>query len=120
MGLQNSPAAQTLVIADLTLRRDLFAKTLSMAAHSDIVRQIDIKPCSKFICHCGGRDCVVITFLAFRASEARPGIQYIQQLLDAGFHRHDDFNNTFCYRVTVSEFGSFLVIARQDRAIQFR
>jgi hypothetical protein len=35
--LQNSPAAQTLVIADLALRRDLLAKTLSMAAQMDIV-----------------------------------------------------------------------------------
>jgi len=30
--LQNSPLAQTIVIADLTLRRDLLVKTLSMAA----------------------------------------------------------------------------------------
>ena len=41
------------------------------------------------------RDCVAIIFLSFRASEARQGIQYIQQLLDAGFHRHDDFNALF-------------------------
>jgi len=34
--LQNSPAAQTVVIADLALHQDLFAKTLSMAAQSDI------------------------------------------------------------------------------------
>jgi len=34
--LQNSPAAQTLVIADLALRQDLLAKTLSMAAQMDI------------------------------------------------------------------------------------
>jgi hypothetical protein len=33
--------------------------------------------------------------LSFRASEARHGIQYFQQLLDAGFHRHDDFNALF-------------------------
>jgi hypothetical protein len=30
--LQNSSAAQTLVIADLALRQDLLAKTLSMSA----------------------------------------------------------------------------------------
>jgi len=64
--LQNSPAAQTLVIADLTLHRDLFAKTLSMAAQSDMVRAIGVKPCSKSVRHSGGRDCVVITFLSFR------------------------------------------------------
>jgi hypothetical protein len=34
--LQNSPAAQTVVIADLMLRQDLLAKTLSMAAQMDI------------------------------------------------------------------------------------
>jgi hypothetical protein len=34
--LQNSPLAQTIVIADLTLRRDLLVKTLSMAAQMDI------------------------------------------------------------------------------------
>jgi hypothetical protein len=34
--LQNSPAAQTLVIADLALRQDLFVKTLSMDAQSNI------------------------------------------------------------------------------------
>jgi hypothetical protein len=37
--LQNSPAAQTLVIADLALRQDLLAKTLSMAAQMDILGQ---------------------------------------------------------------------------------
>jgi hypothetical protein len=35
--LQNSPSAQTLVIAYLALRQDLFAKTLSMAAQTDII-----------------------------------------------------------------------------------
>jgi hypothetical protein len=34
--LQNSPAAQTLAIADLEFRQDLIAKTLSTAAQSDI------------------------------------------------------------------------------------
>jgi hypothetical protein len=34
--LQNSPLAQTIVIADLTRRRDLLVKTLSMAAQMDI------------------------------------------------------------------------------------
>jgi hypothetical protein len=34
--LQNSPAAQTLVIAYLALCQDLFAKTLSMAAQNYI------------------------------------------------------------------------------------
>jgi hypothetical protein len=34
--LQNSPAAQTVAIADLALRQDFFAKTLSMTAQSDI------------------------------------------------------------------------------------
>jgi hypothetical protein len=34
--LQNSPAAQTLVIADLALRQDLLAKTLSIAAQINI------------------------------------------------------------------------------------
>jgi len=40
-------------------------------------------------------DCVVITFLSFRASEARHGIQYFQHVLDAGFHRHDDVDGFF-------------------------
>ena len=40
-------------------------------------------------------DCVVITFLSFRASEARHGIQYYQHVLDAGFHRHDDVDGFF-------------------------
>jgi hypothetical protein len=35
--LQNSPSAQTLVIADLTLRQDLLAKMLSMSAQMDII-----------------------------------------------------------------------------------
>jgi hypothetical protein len=35
--LQNSPAAQTVVIAVLALRQDLLAKTLSMAAQMDIL-----------------------------------------------------------------------------------
>jgi hypothetical protein len=35
--LQNSPAAQTVVIADLALRQDLFAKTLSMSASMDSI-----------------------------------------------------------------------------------
>ena len=35
--LQNSPSAQTVVIADLSLRQDLLIKTLSMAAQRDIV-----------------------------------------------------------------------------------
>jgi hypothetical protein len=34
--LQNSPAAQTIVITDLTLRQALLAKTLSMIAQTDI------------------------------------------------------------------------------------
>jgi hypothetical protein len=33
--LQNSPSAQTLVIADLALRQDLLAKTLSMSVQMD-------------------------------------------------------------------------------------
>jgi hypothetical protein len=33
--LQNSPLAQTIVIADLALRQDLFTKTLSMSAQMD-------------------------------------------------------------------------------------
>jgi hypothetical protein len=37
--LQNSPSAQTLVIADLTLRQDLFAKTLSMSAQMVLLGQ---------------------------------------------------------------------------------
>jgi hypothetical protein len=35
--LQNSPSAQTVVIADLTLRQGLLAKTLSMAAQMDLI-----------------------------------------------------------------------------------
>jgi hypothetical protein len=34
--LQNSPAAQTVVIANLALRQDLLAKTRAMAAQMDI------------------------------------------------------------------------------------
>jgi hypothetical protein len=34
--LQNSPTAQTLVIADLALRQDLYAKKLLTAAQMDI------------------------------------------------------------------------------------
>jgi hypothetical protein len=34
--LQNSPSAQSVVIADLTLRQDLLANTLSMAVQIDI------------------------------------------------------------------------------------
>jgi hypothetical protein len=34
---KNSPAAQTLVIADLALRQDLYAKTLLTAAQMDII-----------------------------------------------------------------------------------
>lgn len=37
--LQNSPASQTVVIADLALRQDLFAKTLAMVAQMDILVQ---------------------------------------------------------------------------------
>jgi len=37
--LQNSPAVQTVVIADLTLRQDLLAKTLSMAAQTNTFGQ---------------------------------------------------------------------------------
>jgi hypothetical protein len=33
--LQNSPSAQTIVIADLTLRQALLTKTLSMASQID-------------------------------------------------------------------------------------
>jgi len=36
---QNSPAAQTVVIADLTLHQDLLDKALSMAAQMDIFGQ---------------------------------------------------------------------------------
>jgi hypothetical protein len=35
--LQNSPSAQTVVIADLMLRQYLLAKTLSMAAQMNIL-----------------------------------------------------------------------------------
>jgi hypothetical protein len=35
--LQNSPMAQTVVIADLTFRQPLLAKTLSMATQMNIV-----------------------------------------------------------------------------------
>jgi hypothetical protein len=35
--LQNSPSAQIVVIADLTLRQDLLAKTFSMSAQMDII-----------------------------------------------------------------------------------
>jgi hypothetical protein len=35
--LQNSPAAQTVVTADLALRQDLLAKTLAMAAQMDVL-----------------------------------------------------------------------------------
>jgi hypothetical protein len=37
--LQNSPSAQTIVIADLNLRQDLVAKTLSMAAQKNTFGQ---------------------------------------------------------------------------------
>ena len=37
--LQNSPSAQTVAIADLPLRQDLAAKTLSMSAQMDILGQ---------------------------------------------------------------------------------
>jgi hypothetical protein len=37
--LQNSPSAQTVVIAYLTLRQGLLAQTLSMAAQMDIFGQ---------------------------------------------------------------------------------
>jgi hypothetical protein len=39
--LQNSPAAQTVVIANLPLRHDLLAKTLLMAAQTDIFGATD-------------------------------------------------------------------------------
>jgi hypothetical protein len=34
-------------------------------------------------------DCVTISLLSFRASEARHGIQYFHLVLDAGFRRHE-------------------------------
>jgi hypothetical protein len=37
--LQNSPSAQTVVIAVLAFRQDLLAKTLSITAQMDIFRQ---------------------------------------------------------------------------------
>jgi hypothetical protein len=40
--LQNSPSAQTVVIADLPLRQDFLAKTLSMSAQMDVLGQQDI------------------------------------------------------------------------------
>jgi len=43
-----------------------------------------------------------LPFLSFRASEARHGIQYFQQVLDAGFRRHDGVDSTFYYFDTVS------------------
>jgi hypothetical protein len=46
-----------------------------------------------------------LPFLSFRASEARHGIQYFQQVLDAGFRRHDGVDSTFYYYDTVSESG---------------
>jgi hypothetical protein len=36
--LQNSPLAQTLVIADLALHQDLVAKTLSMSVQMDVFK----------------------------------------------------------------------------------
>ncbi len=47
--LQNSPAAQTVVIAHLTLRQGLLAKTLSMAAQINIWAKD--RPCP-IICQC--------------------------------------------------------------------
>jgi hypothetical protein len=41
--LQNSPSAQTLVIAYPALRQDFFAKTLSMAAQIDIFGATEIR-----------------------------------------------------------------------------
>jgi len=46
-----------------------------------------------------------LPFLSFRASEARHGIQYFQQVLDAGFRRHDGVDSTFYYYDTVSSRG---------------
>jgi hypothetical protein len=44
--LQNSPSAQTVVIADLTLRQALLAKTLSMASQTNALgnRRTDVIP----------------------------------------------------------------------------
>jgi hypothetical protein len=47
---KNSPAAQTVAIADLTLRQDLLAKTLSMAAQMDIVWATPVK---YYLMQCG-------------------------------------------------------------------
>ena len=53
----------------------------------------------------GIRDCVTITFLSFRASEARHGIQYFQYVLDTGLRRYDDFYCAFRHYDTVSFAG---------------
>ena len=53
----------------------------------------------------GIRDCVTITFLSFRASEARHGIQYFQYALDTGLRRYDDFYCAFRHYDTVSFAG---------------
>jgi len=57
--------------------------------------------------HCHSREETVsqLPFLSFRASEARHGIQYFQQVLDAGFRRHDGVDSTFYYYDTVSKAG---------------
>jgi len=49
--LQNSPAAQTVVIADLTLRQALLAKTLSMAAQTDIFGATSCQDATPFLCN---------------------------------------------------------------------
>ena len=43
----------------------------------------------------GSRECVVISFLSFRTSAARYGIQHYQELLDTGLRRYDEFDDDF-------------------------
>jgi hypothetical protein len=45
---KNSPAAQTIVIADLALCQDLLAKTLSMVASTDIIWATGRKDVTRF------------------------------------------------------------------------
>jgi hypothetical protein len=61
----------------------------------------------KILSHAG--DCVVITFLSFRASEARHGIQYFQHVLDTDLRRYDDGDGFFTI-ATQSPGGGGLVV----------
>jgi len=62
-------------------------------------------PLPTFRCHPREKTVSQLPFLSFRASEARHGIQYFQQVLDAGFRRHDGVDSTFYYYDTVSKAG---------------